>query len=61
MNSSPQQTFLAVLAALVVFGVLVLGYQRVSGPSDEECFEQQMGNAVSQDSGLGGSAVDPDC
>ncbi len=53
--------FAAVLGALVVFGVLVLGYQAVSGPSEDECFQQQMADAVSRDSGLSGLDVDEGC
>lgn len=41
------RTFFAVLAALFVFGVLVLGYQAVSGPSEDECYRQEVANAAS--------------
>lgn len=60
-TKSTWQVFAAVLGALVLFGVLVLGYQAVSGPSAEECELQQMMSAVSQDSGMGETAVDKYC
>lgn len=59
--TSTWRTFAAVLGALVVFGVLVLGYQAMSGPSEDECFEQQMTSAISRDSGGPALAVDEGC
>lgn len=61
MDKNAWRTFAAVLGALVVFGMLVLAYQGISGPSAEECFEQEMANAISQDSGLSGMDIDEDC
>jgi hypothetical protein len=55
------RTFVAVLGALVVFGVLVLGYQAISGPSEDECTEQAFTNAISLDNGTGPVPVDEDC
>lgn len=55
------RTFAAVLGALVVFGVLVLGYQAMSGPSDDECFQQEIASSVSQDGGHGTMDVDEGC
>lgn len=55
------RTFLAVLGALLVFGLIVLGYQAVSGPSDEECYSQQIADAINKDSGGIGLSVDEDC
>jgi hypothetical protein len=61
MNKTAVQTFGAVLAALVVFGVLMLGYQAVSGPSAEECLQQEFDNAAMLDAGLPATEIDEDC
>lgn len=61
MDTQVWRTFAAVLGALVVFGMLVLGYQAVSGPSEDECFQQEMASAISQDSGGSDMPVDDDC
>ena len=59
--NSTWRTFAAVLGALVVFGVLVLGYQGLSGPSEDECFQQELADAMSQDQGTGEMPVDEAC
>lgn len=52
---NPLQIFLAVLAALLVFGGAVLAYQAMSGPSVEECSNQK----ITASYGVG--EVDPRC
>jgi hypothetical protein len=61
MDRQVIRTFAAVLAALVVFGLLVLGYKQVSGPSKDECLVQQFTDAISKDNGGRGSPIDPEC
>lgn len=51
------RTFFAVLAALLVFGAVVLGVQAMQGPSADECYEQQIAHAASG----GALEVDGDC
>lgn len=53
MDSSVK-TFLAVLAALVVFGVVVLAYQASQEPSTEECFAR----AIQMDDGVASEQID---
>ena len=60
--SDATRTFLAVLGALVVFGVLVLGYQAWQGQRQAKaCEVQRFTDAISRDSGGEGIPIDSDC
>lgn len=61
-SNSPAGTFWAVLGALVVFGVIVLGYNAwQDNRRAERCEVQSFSDAIDRDNGGSGINIDADC